>query len=87
MSAKERDDGEEQEMLLRPRPPHRSLARRRTRTDGRTRQRQIELISQWFCCVIADADDDDDAAAAPLFPPLPFRAHAPSTALSSADRR
>ena len=36
MSAKERDDGEEQEMLLRPRPPHRSLARRRADADGRT---------------------------------------------------
>ena len=35
MSAKERDDGEEQEMLLRPRPPHRSLARRAD-ADGRT---------------------------------------------------
>ena len=62
----------------------RSAADADRRTDGRRRQRQIELISQWFCCVIADADDDDDDDAPS---PLPFRARSPSTALSSADRR
>ena len=68
-------------MLLRLRPrPHvaRSLARslgRRTRTAGRTRQRQIELISQWFCCVIAVVDVED----APLsWPPERARRQPPS---------
>ena len=41
----------------------------------RTRQRQIELISQWFCCVIAVVDVED----APLsWPPDRARRQPPS---------
>ena len=62
-------------MLLRLRPrPH--VARLLARSLGRrTRQRQIELISQWFCCVIAVVDVED----APLsWPPERARRQPPS---------